>query len=74
MRILRKTFEFTLAHIKVCNEMKLTIKKKLCMCKNVIYGRKHFIRRIQKTDEDNLHKLRVNNYGHNESIVCLVNR
>ena len=35
------------------------------VCKNVIYERKPFIRPIQKTGENDLHKLRVNDYGYN---------
>ena len=42
-------------------------------CKNVIDGRKPFIRPIQKTDENDLHKLLVNDYGYNEGTICLVN-
>ena len=38
-----------LAHVKVCNEMKQ--KSNACV-KNVIDGRKHFIKHIQKTGED----------------------
>ena len=48
-------------------------KKKQRACKNVIDGRKHFIGRLRKTDENDLDKLRVNNSGHNEGTICLVN-
>ena len=43
------------------------------MCKDVIHGRKPFITPIQKTSGNDLHKLRVNDYGYNEGTVCLVN-
>ena len=48
-------------------------RKKRCTHKNVFDGRKHFIRCIRKTGEKNLDKLCVNNSGHNESTICLVN-
>ena len=41
--------------------------------KNVFGGRKPFIRRRQRTGENDLNKLRVNNSGHNEGTICLVN-
>ena len=41
--------------------------------KNVIDGRKHYIGRLQKTGEKDRDKLRVNDYGHNEGTICLVN-
>ena len=45
------------------------------MCKYVIHGRKSFITPIQEIDENDLHKLQVNNYGYNdkEGTICLVN-
>ena len=58
---------------KVCNENKRN-KKKRRACKNVIYGRKPFITPIQKTGENDLHKLQVNDSGYNEGTICLVNR
>ena len=41
--------------------------------KNVFGGRKPFIRRTQRTGGNDLHKLRVNDSGHNEGTICLVN-
>ena len=41
---------------------------------NVIEGRKPFIMPIQNTGENDLHKLRGNDYGYNEGTICLVNR
>ena len=41
--------------------------------KNVFGGRKPFIRRTQRTGENDLNKLRVNDSGHNEGTICLVN-
>ena len=46
---------------KVCNENET--KKKWCMCKNVIEGRKPFITSIQESGENDLHELQVNDYG-----------
>ena len=62
------------AHEKVCdeNETKKQRKKRRTR-KNVIDGRKPFIRRIQRTGENNLNKLRVNDSGHNEGTICLLN-
>ena len=60
------------AYKKVCDENET--KKKRHARKNVIDGRKHFIGHLRKTDENNLDKLRVNNSGHNEGTICLVNR
>ena len=61
---------------KCAMKMKETNKetrKKRCACKNVFGGRKPFIRRTQRTGGNDLHKLRVNDSGHNEGTVCLVN-
>ena len=55
----------------MCNENET--KKKRRTHKNVIDGMKPFIRCIQRIDENNLHELRVNNYGYNEGTICLVN-
>ena len=44
------------------------------MHKNVIHERKPFIRLIQKTSENDLHKLQVNNYGYNEGITYLFSK
>ena len=41
--------------------------------KNVFGGRKPFIRRTQRTEGNDLHRLRVNDSGHNEATICLVN-
>ena len=48
-------------------------KKKTTCAKNIIHGRKSFIMPIQETGENNLHELRVNNYGYNEGTICLAN-
>ena len=63
------------AHEKVCdeNERNKEIRKKRRARKNVIDGRKHYIGRLQKTGEKDWDKLRVNDYGHNEGTICLVN-
>ena len=60
------------AHKKVCDENE-TKKKTMRMRKNVIDGRKHFIGCLRKTGENDLDKLRVNDSGHNEGTICLVN-
>ena len=41
---------------------------------NVIDRRKHFIRCIQKTGENDFNEIWINDSGHNEDIICLVNR
>ena len=46
----------------------------MCVKINVIDGRKPFIRHIQNTGENDLHELQENDYGYNESTICLVNR
>ena len=51
---------------------KETRKKRRARIK-VFGGRKPFIRRRQRTGENDLHKLRVNDSGHNEGTICLVN-
>ena len=60
------------AHEKVCDENET--KKKRRARKNVFGGRKPFIRRTQRTGENDLDKLQVNDSGHNEGTICLVNR
>ena len=57
---------------KKCDENE-TKKIKRRACKNVFGGRKPFIRRTQRTGENNLNKLRVNDSGHGEGTICLVN-
>ena len=57
---------------KVCDENERN-KKKQCSHKNVIDGRKPFIRHTQRTEENNLNELRINDSGHNEGTICLVN-
>ena len=42
--------------------------------KNVFGGRKPFIRHTQRNGENDLHNLQVNDSGHNEGTICLVNR
>ena len=59
------------AHKKVCDENETNKKKRVR--KNVIDGRKPFIGRIRKTGENDLDNLRVNDSGHNEGTICLVN-
>ena len=60
------------AHEKVCDE-KETKKKKRRARKKVFGGRKPFIRRAQRTGENDLDKLRANDSGYNEGTICLVN-
>ena len=69
------------AHEKVCdeNETKKQRKKqrnkekKRRARKKVYGGRKPFIRRAQRTGENDLDKLRANDSGYNEGTICLVN-
>ena len=64
------------AHEKVCDENetnKQTNKKKQRERKNIFGERKPFIRCTQRTGENDLHNLRVNDSGHNEGTICLVN-
>ena len=61
------------AHEKVCDENEQTRKKRRAH-KNVFGGRKPFIRHTQRTGGNDLNKLRVNDSGHNEGTICLVNR
>ena len=61
---------------KVCDENernKQRNKKIRHVHKNVIGGRKLFIMSIPKTSENNLHKLKVNDYEYNKGTICLVN-
>ena len=53
--------------------MKMKQRKKRRARKNVFGGRKPFIRNTQRTGENDLNKLRVNDSGHNEGTICLVN-
>ena len=41
--------------------------------KNIFGGRKPFIRRTQRTGDNDLDKLRVNDSGDNEGTISLVN-
>ena len=61
------------AHEKVCDENETKKQEKRCARKNVFGGRKPFIRCTQRTVENDLNKLRVNDSGHNEGTICLVN-
>ena len=64
------------AHEKLCDEnetKKQTKKKKRRERKKVFGGRKPFIRRAQRTVENDLDKLRANDSGYNEGTICLVN-
>ena len=62
------------SHEKVCDEnesrIMSRIRKKRCVCKNVIHGRKPFIMPKQKT---NLHEMLGNDCGYNEGTICVVN-
>ena len=57
---------------KCAMKMKETRKKRRAH-KNDFDGRKPFIRRTQRTGENDLNKLQVNDSGHNEGTICLVN-
>ena len=62
------------AHEKVCDENETKKqRKKPCARKKVFGGRKSFIRRAQKTGENDLDELRANDSGYNEGTICLVN-
>ena len=58
---------------KCAMKMKET-KKKRCTHKNVIDGRKPFIRRTQRTGENDLNERRVNDSGHNEGTIILFSK
>ena len=59
---------------KCAMKMKERNKKKKRRARIKVFGgRKPFIRRRQRTGENDLHKLRVNDSGHNEGTICLVN-
>ena len=60
------------AHEKCVMKMKQRRSKRRAR-KNVFDGRKPFIRRTQRTGKNDLYKLRVNDSGHNEGTICLVN-
>ena len=47
-------------------------RKKRLAHKNVIDGRKPFIRRTQRTGKNDLNEHRVNDSGHNEGTICLL--
>ena len=53
--------------------MKMKARKKRTR-KNVFDGRKLFIRCTQRTGENDYNKYRVNDSGHNEGTICLLNR
>ena len=64
------------AHKKCAMKMKQRNKQEKGTHKSVIDGRKHFIGHLRQTGEkdwDNC-KLRVNDSGHIEGTICLVNR
>ena len=48
-------------------------RKKRCAHKNAIDGRKPFIRRMQRTGENDLNECRVSDSGHNKGTICLLN-
>ena len=58
---------------KCAMKMKQRKKKKRCAHKNVINRRKPFIRRTQRTGENNLKECRVSDSRHNEGTICLLN-
>ena len=73
-KIFRGSRKLPQAHEKVCDENESRIrKKKRCVRKNVIHGRKPFITSKQKTGENDLHELLGNNCGYNEGTICVVN-
>ena len=57
---------------KCAMKIKETRKKRRTL-KNVFGGRKPFIRHTQRTGENDLNMLRVNDSGHIEGTICLVN-
>ena len=62
---------------KVCNEnesRRNIRRKKRCVRKNVIHGRKPFIMLKQKTGENDWHELLGNDCEYNEGTICVVNR
>ena len=70
----RENFQGSCKPTRKCvMKMKETNKKKPCMCKNVIDGRKNFTGHLRKTGENDWDKLQVNDSGHNEGTICLVN-
>ena len=73
-KYLRGSRKLPQAHEKVCdeNETKKQRKKRRAR-KKVFGGRKPFIRRAQRTGENDLNKLRANDSGYNEGTICLVN-
>ena len=58
--------------MKMKEKNKETRKKRRAR-KNVFGGRKPFIRRTQRTGENDLNMLRVSDSGHIEGTICLVN-
>ena len=71
-RVLKSFGELPQAHESV--QWKWKKQEKQRVCKNVIDGRKHFIGRLQKTGENDWGKLWVNDSGHYEGTISLVNR
>ena len=75
----RKTFRVHASSCKPTKKCAMKIKqrnkqeKKQHVHKNVIDGRKPFIGHIRKTGENDLDKLQVNDSGHTEGTICLMN-
>ena len=64
-----------LAREKVCNENERNKKNDVHVKILLMEGSPFFYKtHIQKTGENNFDKHRVNDSGHNESTICLVNR
>ena len=68
----RSSSKLPQTHKKVCDARNK--QEKTACIKSVIDGRKHFIRHLRQTGEKEWDKLRVNDSGHNEGTICLVNR
>ena len=72
-KIFRDSHKFLQAHEKCVMKMKVAgrnmQRKNNAHIKMFTDGRKHFIGRIQKTGENDLDKLQVNNYGHNDGTI-----
>ena len=59
---------------KVCDENESRIRKKRRVHKNVFDGRREFRRRLWKGHVMDINEPQVNDSGHNEGTMCLVNR
>ena len=73
-KIFQGSHKLPQAHEKVCDENESRIRrKKRCVRKSIIHGRKPFITPRQKTGENDLHELLGNDCGYNEGTICVVN-